>query len=158
MEECATVSQVKELFHSFDRQYMATYQVMFADSSGDSVIIEGGSLITKEGDYQICTNFRQSLDKENPYSIERYRIVDGMLNQAEHISVDVFRSILAKTHQEPGQKQGSPTQYSNIYDLKNRVIYLYHFHDYSEVVQLDLIEELKKGEHSPFFSSSMRSS
>ncbi len=76
-----------------------------------------------------------------------------MLKNSEDISIDLFRSILAKTHQEPGQKQGSPTQYSNIYDLKNGVIYLYHFHDYSDVVRIDLYEELKRGEHSYNISS-----
>ena len=112
MEECASVDEVIKLFDSFDRQYMATYQIMFADKFGNAVIIKSDTLIMKKGDYQICTNFRQSLGKENPYSIERYNIVDEMLKNSEDISIDLFRSILAKTHQDPGQKQGSPTQYS----------------------------------------------
>jgi hypothetical protein len=39
------------------------------------------------------------------------------------------------------------TQYSNICDLKNGVIYLYHFHDFGRMLKVDLKEELKKGCH-----------
>ena len=153
MEECASIDEVMKLFDSYDRQFMVTYQLMFADKFGNAVIIESDTLIRKKGDYQICTNFRQSLGKENPYSIERYNIINEMLHKSEDISVDLFRSMLAKTHQEPGQKQGSPTQYSTIYDLKNGVIFLYHFHNYADVVRIDLYEELAKGKHSSKISS-----
>jgi hypothetical protein len=34
--------------------------------------------------------------------------------------------------------------YSNIFDLKNRVIYLYHWHQFDEVVVLKVDEELAK--------------
>jgi hypothetical protein len=132
---------------------MVTYQLMFADKFGNAVIVESDTLILKKGDYQICTNFRKSLGKENPYSIDRYNIIDEMLKNSVDISVDLFQSMLAKTHQEPGQKQGSPTQYSNIYDLKNGMIYLYHFHNYADVIRIDLYEELKKGKHSSKISS-----
>ena len=49
METCATVAQVIELFNSYDRQYMATYQVIFGDKNGNSVIIESDSMIVKNG-------------------------------------------------------------------------------------------------------------
>lgn len=148
METCASIDQVVEFFSSYDRQHMATYQLMFGDKYGNSVIIESDSIIIKTGNYQVCTNFRQSLNNDNPYSIERYKIVESMLSESDEISVDLFRSILAKVHQEPGQKQGSPTMYSNIYDLKNGLIYLYHFHDFNDVYVIDLQAELIKGEHS----------
>jgi hypothetical protein len=39
-----------------------------------------------------------------------------------------------------------PTVYSNIYDLKNGEIYVFNFHNYNEVVKLNLEEQFKKGE------------
>jgi hypothetical protein len=36
--------------------------------------------------------------------------------------------------------------YSNIYDLKKGMIYVYNLRNFKEVVVLDLAEELKKGE------------
>ncbi len=148
MEEFTTIDQVVNFFSLYDRQHMATYQLMFGDRDGNSVIIERDTIIIKKADYQICTNFRQSLNEEKPYSIERYNIVENMLKESDEISVDLFRSILAGVHQEPGQKQGSPTMYSNIYDLKNGIIYVYHFHNYLDCRIIDVKKELEKGKHS----------
>jgi len=61
-------------------------------------------------------------------------------------------SVLEATHQEGKY----PTQYSNIYDLKNKIIFLFHFHNYEEYLTINLEEELAKGIRyfsiSPFFS------
>ena len=38
-----------------------------------------------------------------------------------------------------------PTEYSNVYDLANGKIHLYHFHDFENVVVLDVAEEIPKG-------------
>jgi hypothetical protein len=35
---------------------------------------------------------------------------------------------------------------STVYDLKQKVIYLYHFHDFENVVEIHVAEELAKGE------------
>ena len=37
--------------------------------------------------------------------------------------------------------------YSNIYDLDDRLVYLYNFHDFENEVVIDLSDELKKGPH-----------
>ena len=67
-----------------------------------------------------------------------------MLDRAgSGISVDLFRRILAATHQEGP----FPTQYSNVYDLRSRTMYMYFFHDYDHVVTVSLDDELKKGPH-----------
>ena len=39
------------------------------------------------------------------------------------------------------------TQYSNVYDLKKGLVFLYHFHNFEEVVCIDLKKELEKGAH-----------
>lgn len=62
---------------------------------------------------------------------------------AGHYDVELFRRILAATHQE-GQYA---TQYSNIYDLRRRLIYHYRRHDFEHVLSFVLREELRKGSH-----------
>jgi len=52
--------------------------------------------------------------------------------------------VLDATHQEGKY----PTQYSNIYDLKNGLFYLFHYHNYEEFIEIDLSEQLKKGINS----------
>jgi len=144
MSECATVEDVVRLFEQYNRTFMKGFVLMFADASGDSVIIEPGAILHKRGRYQVQTNFHQSLAVPE-YECGRFRIASAMLNDArERISVDLFRRVLAATHNEDTY----PTVYSNIYDLKRRVMYLYHFHNYENVVMIDLRAELKKGPHA----------
>ena len=61
------------------------------------------------------------------------------------VSIDHFRRILAAVHQEGNYVN---TLYSNIYDLKKKLVYLYHFHNFENKLIIDLKEELKKGKHS----------
>ncbi len=52
--------------------------------------------------------------------------------------------ILDATHQEGRY----PTQYSNVYDLKNRKMYVFYQHDYDRVLEIDLESMLKQGAQS----------
>jgi hypothetical protein len=143
MAECATVECVLQLFDRYHTADSWDYQFLFGDSIGDSAIIEPLAVIRGEGQSQVATNFYQSeTDREHIYC-RRYRIATEMLERANSISIDLFREILDATHQEGW----APTLYSNIYDLKQGIIYLYYFHDYDNVVILDLNEELAMGEH-----------
>ena len=145
MAECATVECVVQLFADYNTLWDTWYhQFMFGDATGDSAIIEPLTVLRKQGQYQVVTNFYQSKTEPEHYTCPRYKTAVEMLESAEAISVDLFREILDEVHLEGG----SPTVYSNIYDLKQRVVYLYHFHDYDNVVVLNLEEELAKGEHS----------
>lgn len=60
--------------------------------------------------------------------------------------------ILEATHQEGSY----PTRYSTLYDLENRVVYLFHRHNFDEYVAIDLAAELARGARSydiaPLFS------
>jgi penicillin V acylase-like amidase (Ntn superfamily) len=142
MAECATVQEVIALFEKYNRSFLERGVLFFADANGDSVIIEPDAILRKQGRYQIQTNFHQSRVKPGEIPCERYKIAARMLNQAgERISVELFRRILAATHAEGANS----TLYSNIYDLKRRVMYLYHFHNFENVVTIDLAAELKKG-------------
>jgi hypothetical protein len=145
MAECATVECVIQLFAENNLLWDTWYfQFMFGDATGDSAIIEPLTVLRKEGQYQVATNFYQSQPVPEYYTVSRYNTAVAMFESADAISVDLFREILDAVHQEGG----SPTVYSNIYDLKQRIVYLYHYYDYDNVVVINLDEELAKGEHS----------
>ena len=116
---------------------------MFGDQHGDSVIIEGDELLRIQGDHQVVTNFYQSLTPANECPCSRYQAAVQSLGTGAPVSVESCRDVLATTR----QNGGAPTQYSNVYDLKKGLIYLYHFHNFEDVVCIDLKEELKKGAH-----------
>jgi hypothetical protein len=144
IQECASVEEALIIFENYycDDQYKAQY--LIGDARGSSMIVEGDSVIMKNGNYQVATNFYHSHPELGGYPSRRYKTAVSMLNYSNELSLQLFGSILSATHQEGDY----PTQYSNIYDLKNCVIYLFHFHNFEEFVTINLKEELKKGSHS----------
>jgi hypothetical protein len=141
MSECATVDEALKLFDKYNLEFLEWAMFFIADENGESAIIEGDRIIRKEGKYQIVTNFYQSEVKDGRIPCERYKIADAMLKDADEISIDLCKRVLAATHNEGT----TPTVYSNVYDLKKRIVYLYYFHNFQNVVKIDLAEELKKG-------------
>jgi len=141
MAKCATVQEVVDLFGRYNLEWLERAMLMFGDRSGDSVIIEGDVFLRKQGRHQVVTNFYQSMADPARPPCDRFRIAEGLLSAAEDVDVDFARRVLAAVHNEGT----APTQYSNIYDLTRGVVYLYHFHNFENVVVIDLAEELKKG-------------
>lgn len=141
MAECATVEDVLVVFEKYNLEFMEHAMLIFGDVTGDSAIIEGDDIVRKQGRFQVVTNFYQSQTPAGQEPCERYRIAVKMLEGADEISVSLCRKILSAVHAEG---VGS-TLYSNIYDLQRRTVYLYHFHNFENVVVFDLSEELKKG-------------
>lgn len=145
MKKCESIEQVINILNTNELKFMKWTQLMFVDKSGNSVIVEGDDLVYKNGDYQIVTNFYQSeINKEEEIKCERYKIASKMIDTCE-VTISNFRKILSATHAE-GSEAG--TLYSNIYDPNNLLIYLYHHHNYENVLVVDLKEELKKEERS----------
>ena len=145
LAECATVEDAIAYCNDYNITGLARARFPIADRTGASVVIEYGNgkvqYVKKTGGYQIATNFVITNVKGENYPCTRYRIADKMLKNAEDVSLDLVRAVLSATHQE-GQY---PTVYSNICDLSNGIFYLYNFHNFEEVVQFNLEEELKKG-------------
>ncbi|MBI5084157.1 MAG: hypothetical protein HZB13_06115, partial [Acidobacteria bacterium] len=140
LAECATIDEAIALLSKLAGADRAVF--LFADERGEAAAIEPDGVVRKKDWFFVQTNFYQSRIAPTEASCERFRIARRMLQDSGgDISVDLFRRILAATHQEGN----STTQYSNIFDLKARVMYLYHFHNFENVVRLDLAEELRKG-------------
>lgn len=146
MEECSTVEEVLKLYERYHMS-VGDGQLMFGDRFGNSVIMEAtGNIIRKKGKYQITTNFFQSRVEPENITDARYRIAEIIFEDSDKISVDLFRRILNATHWEEYGGSMTVTLYSYICDLKKGDIYIYHFHNYEDVVKINLREELKKGE------------
>jgi uncharacterized protein (TIGR03435 family) len=141
MAECRTVEEVVRLFSGYNRNFLIEGILMFADASGDAVSIERHAMVRKTRGHFVQTNFHQSRPG-GEWGRDRFDTASSMLEVAgENVSVDLFRRVLAATH----QKGGYPTLYSNIYDLRSRTMYLYYFHDFDRVVTFNLADELRKG-------------
>ena len=142
MEECATVEEALIVFDQYNLDFLETMQLMISDANGASVIIEGDPIHIKQQYYQVVTNFRLS-QTDPPYPCWRYNTAVEMFENTNTISSDFFTSICDATHQE-GQY---PTQFSTVYDLKQKFIYLYCQHNYDQVKIFNLSAELQQGYH-----------
>lgn len=137
--KCKTVKEALAFLETHD--YTSSSQVLLADATGNSVIIHVGAKVMKSGNYQINTNFDICNLATGNYSCGRYDIANQLFSKAKTVSVPLLKNLLNQTHQEGTLS----TQYSNIYDLKRGIIYVYLFHDFGHVYVIDLKKELSKG-------------
>jgi tetratricopeptide (TPR) repeat protein len=145
MEECASVEEAIAVYDKYNKSSFKYARIFLADRTGTSAMvgwIDGDmKFIRDKGSFQ-AMGFKE----ETAISM-----LKAIKENKKSASVDDVKEILEACHQEGRY----PTQYSNICDLKNNVIYMYLFHDYSTVVKFDAAEEYKKGTHHydllPFF-------
>jgi len=144
MEECSSVEEARFVFHNYycDDQYRAQY--LIGDRFGNTIIVEGDSIISNSSNYQVMTNFYHSHPELGGYPCWRYETADELLTNNDGISEYLFGYILAATHQEGKY----PTQYSQIYNLKDNIIYLFYFHNFDEMIVIKLNQELNRGARS----------
>jgi hypothetical protein len=151
MKKASTVEEVLSKIFTYNWGDSISYQVHFADKSGDAVVIHPGtdgeltySRKPKGNGYLISTNFNLAkLDKGNWYC-RRYNTADKMLSRigAENdLTVEFMASVLNATHQDRLYK----TLYSAIYDIQKLRIYLYYNRQFDTPYVLDVKKEVAKG-------------
>lgn len=153
LRECSTVEEVIAMAQTFDWGTSLPYQLHLADATGDAVVISAGSdgelaFTRKEmGDgYLVSTNFNLAYYEKTERTglCRRYDTAIGMLDKIENeddLTMEYCTSILDAIHAEGPSVN---TLYSNIFDLKEGIIYLYYWHQFDDVVTLRVQEELAK--------------
>ncbi|WP_367388476.1 hypothetical protein [Lewinella sp. LCG006] len=161
LRKAATVKEAVEIAKKYQRKNWypkdgkVKYQLNFADATGDAVIIsvdEYGELVyTKKENgenYLLSTNFNRANPKNAfEYPCKRYNKAEemlGVIKNENDLTPDYFKAILESVHQKGVFNR---TLYSNIFDLKNGIVYLYHWHQFEEVVVLNVEQELAKEEY-----------
>ena len=152
LAQCSNVEDAIAFFKMYNFPALERAKFPIADASGNSIVVEWGQgklqIIRNSDWYQISTNFVQTNFKP-PYPDNRYKLADQIFKNADTLTVDLIREILSATHAEGDY----PTNYSNIYDLMNGIVYLYNFHNYEQVVTINLKDELRKGKRIQDISS-----
>jgi len=150
LAKCSTISEVLDIYNQYDQEWpdgISTGQLFFVDRNGDSLIIEDyDSMIFKEGDFQVITNFLQSQPELGGYPCWRYDTAVSMLENMSDLNVDYFTSICNATH-------GTSSVFSNVYDLKQEKIWIHYYYNYNNVLEIDLNEELANGERRSYLGS-----
>ncbi len=157
LSKCANVDEVIYFLKSYNIPSGFMDHLMFVDASGNSIVIEWDKndlkFIKKEDSYQIATNFWITNPEMGGYPCERYDKVKSMLEGNESdLSVDYFATILESTTQNWGD---GGTKYSNIYDLKNKEVFIYLKGDFGKYKKYSLLEELEKLKEGEIVSLSL---
>jgi len=154
---CETISEVIEYKKTHGvYQQEGSVQSFYVDKSGESLVFHIGedgefNFFRNNESYQLASNFYvDDPSRRNPNSdaIRRYNAAEQILNNivtVDNISIESITSVLDAVHFEGPAVN---TLYSNIFDVTKGDIYLYYFHQFEEVVKLNLEEELAKGHHA----------
>lgn len=158
LERCATVQEAIDLAKQYAWGSSLGAQLHLADATGDAVVISAGpdgelAFTRKQtGDGQlVSTNFNLANPKDGGFPCRRYDTATAMLENIEEeddLTVDYVRSILDAVHQEGASVN---TVYSNVFDLRNGLIYLYHWHQFDEVVTLNVAEEVARSGRTKYY-------
>ena len=151
LKTCSTVEEVIDRVKGYSWGSSWRAQVHLADATGDAVVISAGPdgeiafTRKQKGDgHLVSTNFNRANPKNGRYPCRRYDTTVAMLEEIQDedgLTVDHFRSILNAVHQKGPLVN---TVYSNVFDLRDGIIYLYHWHQFDEVVTLNVAEELAR--------------
>lgn len=155
METCTNISEViatAQQYNWYSQHSVLKYQLHFADRFGDAVILspgfDGEINFTRKslGDgYLVSTNYNLSYGNQSDWCW-RYDTAVVMLNTItdnEGLSIEFCRDILDSVHQEGDYVN---TLYSNIFDLKKKMIYLYYHSQFKEeVAEVNVTEKLSSG-------------
>jgi choloylglycine hydrolase len=156
LAECSTVKQAIRMFQAYTlpEQHGVFGHFLIADATGDSAVIEQVegklTIIARDKDFQVATNFYLSKPSLGGYPCKRYDRATEALKTLAEPSADAIRSVLksvsGRGRSASGEEGG--TLYSNIYDLKNREVIVYYKQGFDKPLKIRLAEELAKGAHT----------
>lgn len=150
--EAATVEDVRGILEQVDFGESMTYQVHFADSTGDAIIVSNGqngeitfTALDPDTGFMVSTNFNQARD-DNGKPGWRYETAVKMLSglDPDEINFDSLGKVLDAVHLN---MLTTYTLYSDIIDLSNLKIRLYYMSQFDEYAEIDILEGLSEGQH-----------
>ncbi len=148
----ATVEDAIRIAQYFDFGDRLKIQIHVADASGDAVVIgpgrDGEITFTRKPageSYLLSTNFNLAIPEKGPVDF-RWNTATSMLDSlgiSRSLTPEFAGEVLKAVHLKT---LTTHTLYSNVIDLKNGEIYIYYMSQYDEAVNINITEELKKGQ------------
>lgn len=148
MAKSANLEEAITIATSYNWADPTPHQVLFADKAGNAAVIgpgmDGEVAVTRKtvGDgYLVATNFNVA-DPNNTESCWRYDTATDMLakiRNEDDLTEKAVQNILDAVHVEGDINN---TLYSNVFDLNTGTVYLVYWHQFAEVVTLNVEEEI----------------
>ncbi|MCX8479770.1 MAG: hypothetical protein ORN56_08260 [Chitinophagales bacterium] len=147
LHHCKNVEEAQAMIDQYDRSTFIEDVFLYVDKDGKHLVVEPYSTtIGNEASYLI-SNFCPSItSKEKALELERYRNGVLFLNKIKDSTEDFYRK-LSDTMHVCRNKIGDGTLLTSIWNLRDKTINLYFYHNYDSVIHFNLKDELLKGEH-----------
>ena len=166
MQEVATVEELLAKIFEYNWGDSISYQVHFADRSGDAVIIYpdlDGELTfsrrAKGSNYLVSTNYNHArrlraswIGLDVPYKLlfdSKFRTADNMLSgldAEQDVTIPFMGSVLKATHRNWwfNTPLSIKTAYSTVFDPRNLQIHLYFNRQFDQPYMIDVQRELEE--------------
>jgi hypothetical protein len=147
LHSCRTTEEVRTYVEQYDHSALINDVFLYTDSSGHFLVVEPYVLTSGEEASYILGNFCPSTVTDFS-SIPQARYVNGSAFVKNRVEATLaFCTALSDTMHVCREKIGDGTLLTSILDLSEGIIHLYFYHDYSQHAQINLKEELARGEH-----------
>lgn len=144
LKKCKNTDEAVNLCRNYNLLVLKYCHILFTDASGNSVVVvldkEGHTqYVTKNGNYQLLTNFNPLNPNVGYYPCERYDTASVMLPKLSPTiwnASDVLNAVK--------QEGGIETHYGQVYDCAKKKFYLFRNQNYLQALVFD-VENLLKG-------------
>lgn len=145
MQKCQNIDEVYKLVEMYDlTNLLISSMWIFIDASGNYLVIEGDALTKGNDSKYLLSNFCPSQTPNlDDVDIDFYQNGRRLMDKNIDTTLSYLSTLSDTLHQSFPQDLGG-TQYTTIYDLEEKVIHLYYYHDYSKSIRINLTDELKK--------------
>lgn len=148
LHKYATVKEVNKHIEQYDHSIFLNDVFIYIDSLGDYLIVEPYKLIEGNNPNYLLANFCPSItDNKQARKLERYSNGEDFLKTNQTFATLDFCTALSDTMSVCRSRNGDGTLITSIFDIKEKIISLYFYHNFDTLVQYNLTEELSKGNH-----------
>jgi hypothetical protein len=145
LHSCKNVEEVKAFIENYDYSFFIEDIFLYADNSGKYLVVEPYSIKIGSDDKYVISNFCPSItSQEKANSLVRYKNGHSFLSSKIDTSL-AFCKALSDTMHVCRNKMGDGTLLTSIWDLQSGNFNLFFYHDYSNTISFNLVEELKNG-------------
>jgi hypothetical protein len=148
MQNCSSVREVKKYIEKENKWLYTMGMLWFVDAYGESLVVEPDSMFLENEPYAALSNFRPSdYPDRSTIPISRYHRAMKLMSQGLESTHEYCATVMDTMHSCRGSL-GEGTLYKSVYDLDEKLIYFYFYHDYNTEVKFDLLTEFDKGDHT----------
>ncbi|MFT5920229.1 MAG: hypothetical protein ACI9FU_002047 [Granulosicoccus sp.] len=147
MQNCKSVRDVKRLIEEEEKWLYYMGMLWFIDPSGESLIVEPDTMILENESYTALSNFKPSeYQDQSKIPLSRYHKAMKLMSTGAKPTPEFCTAVMDTMHACRGSL-GEGTLYTSVYDLEEKQVHFYFYHDFSTPVVIDLLAEFKKGDH-----------